>query len=128
MELKMPYPKEIPGAQFCIRVSVDGVTVYGNRKAFQAFTLWMSWIEKSPEHEHYECHLPWHLRSKSSSNGKESENVWVVMDKEVKSMFKGKIQSHAGFDLNFMMVEQSDLNRLRPRQSPQKKKTKMSDK
>lgn len=123
MESKMPYPKEILGTQFCIRVSPDGVTVYGNRKAFQAFTLGMTWIAKFPEAEHYECHLPWHLRSKSSLNGAKPQNIWVVMDKKVKSTFKGKSRSHAGFDLNFMMVEQADLDRLRPSQLLQKKKT-----
>lgn len=119
----MPYPKEIPGVQFCIRVSSNGVTVYGNRKAFQAFARWMSWIGKSPEREHYECHLPWHLRSKSALKGTNPENVWVVMDKEVKLAVNRKTRNHAGFDLNFMMVEQSDLDRLRPRRSTQKKKT-----
>ena len=119
----MPYPKEIPGVQFCIRVSSDGVTVYGNRKAFQAFARWMSWIAKSPEGEHYECHLPWHLRSKSSLKTAEPENVWVVMDKEVNLAFKRKPPNHAGFDLNFMMVEQSDLDHLRLRRSTHNKKT-----
>lgn len=120
----MPYPKEISGVQFCICVSVDGVTVYGNRKAFKAFTRWMTWISNSPEHEHYECHLPWHLQSKSSLRGKEPSNVWIVMDNKIESTFKRKDRSHAGFDLNFMMVEQSDLDRLRPRRSVQKKRTK----
>jgi hypothetical protein len=124
----MPYPKKIPGVQFCIRVSEDGVTVYGNKKAFQAFTRWMAWIAKSPEHEHYECHLPWHLRSMSSLNGTEPENVWVVMDKKVKSAFTRKSRSHAGFDLSFMMVEQSDLDHLRPPQSAPKNKTKARNK
>jgi hypothetical protein len=119
----MAYPKEVAGAQFCIRVSVDGVTVYGNRKAFKAFTRWMTWIANSPEREHYECHLPWHLQSKSSLQGKEPKNVWVMMDKHVRPLFGQRDRGHAGFDLNFMMVEQSDLGRLRLRRSVQKNRT-----
>ena len=119
----MAYPKEIAGAQFCIRVSVDGVTVYGNRKAFKAFTLWMAWIANSSEREHYECHLPWHLQSKSSLQGEVPKNVWVVMDKQVSSLFVSREPDHAGFDLNFMMVEQSELDLLRPRRSVHKNRT-----
>jgi len=61
-------------------------------------------------------------------NGTEPENIWVVMTKKVKSTFEKKRKSHPGFDLNFMMVEQAALDRLRPRQLAQKKNTKAPDK
>jgi len=80
----------------------------------------MTWIADAPEKEHYECHLPWHLQSKSSLQGKEPKNVWVVLDKSVKTAFTSNDQTHPGFDLNFMAVEQSDLDRLRPRRSVRK--------
>ena len=120
----MAYPKEVTGAQFCLRVSVDGITVYGNRNAFKAFTRWMAWIANSPEREHYECHLLWHLQSKSSLQGKMPKNVWVLMDKHVKPLFVPREPDHAGFDLSFMMVQQSELDLLRPRRSGRKKRTK----
>jgi len=116
----MAYPKEIADAQFCIRVSTNEVTVYGNRKAFQSLVRWMTWLAKAPEHEHYECHLPWHLQLKSSLQGKEPKNVWVIMDKDMKPLFAPHDQHHAGFDLNFMSVEPSDLDRLRPSRSVRK--------
>ncbi|THI90526.1 MAG: hypothetical protein CAF41_003950 [Nitrospira sp. CG24A] len=118
----MAYPREIAGAQICIRVSTDGMTVYGNRKAFKSLAQWMTWIANAPAEEHYECHLPWHLQSKSSVQGKESKNVWVVLDKSVKAAFASRDQNHAGFDLNFMAIEQSDLDRLRLRRSVRKKR------
>jgi hypothetical protein len=51
----MAYPREIAGTQVCIRVSADGVTVYGNRKAFKSLAQWMTWIANASEEEHYEC-------------------------------------------------------------------------
>jgi hypothetical protein len=120
----MAYPNEIAGTQICIRVSTDGVTVYGNRKAFQSLARWMTWMANAPEQEHYECHLPWHLQSKSSLQGKALKNVWVVLDRKVKPLLAPGDQSHTGFDLNFMAVEQSDLDRLRPRRSVRKKQIK----
>jgi hypothetical protein len=118
----MAYPREIPGTQICIRVSAEGVKVYGNRKAFQSLARWMTWIADAPEEEHYECHLSWHLQSKSSLKEREPKNVWVVFDKNVKGIFPSHDQTYPEFDLNFMAVEQSDLNRLRPRRSVRKQR------
>jgi hypothetical protein len=118
----MAYPREIAGTQVCIRVSADGVTVYGNRKAFKSLALWMTWIANAPEEEHYECHLPWHLQAKSSLQKKKPKNVWVLLDKKVKSAFASRDRAHPGFGLNFMAVEQADLDRLRPRRSVRKKR------
>lgn len=61
--------------------------------------------------------MPLHLQSKSSLQGKEPKNVWVVLDQKVKAAFTSRDRAHPGFDLNFMAVEQSDLDRLRPRRS-----------
>lgn len=119
----MAYPRKIAGTQICIRVSAEGVKVYGNRQAFKSLARWMTWIADAPEKEHYDCHVPWHLESEASLHGKEPKNVWVVLDKSVETVFAVTDQHHAGFDLNFMAVEQSDLDRLRPRRSVRKKGT-----
>ncbi|MBI3546202.1 MAG: hypothetical protein HY081_06370 [Gammaproteobacteria bacterium] len=44
---------------------------------------------------------------------KEQKNVWVLFDKDTAQVFKPPSEGETGFDLDFMAVEKTDLEKLR---------------
>ncbi|MGA1869447.1 MAG: hypothetical protein ACMUJM_12985 [bacterium] len=108
----MTYPRNEKGTRLCMVVAKSGIKVYGNRQAFKTLSKWMSWIADSDEREHYECHFLWHLKSEESEFGEEPANIWTLFDRDTLSIFDPSFDQELNFDLTFMAVEQSDLDKL----------------
>lgn len=100
----MSYPPIAKGLKISISVMRDGITLYGNKKAFKTLIDWFTWIASSDEKDHYECHVKWHLGSDDTNN------VEINFEEDIKNIFVNKITNNA-FDLTFMLVEDSDLNK-----------------
>lgn len=113
----MTNPIRRDAAQICISVTQDGVKLYGNRDAFRSLAEWMARLADSPKGEYYECHVMWHVESEASFFDKGQKDVWVLFDKETAQVFKRPSEGDSGFDLDFMVVEQTDLEKLRQFQS-----------
>jgi hypothetical protein len=94
-------------------VTKDGISVYGNKPAFETLAEWMSWIARSDASEHFECHLIWHFLSFAKRR-----NVFVLVDPEMSRVFgKGGKQLLKRLELTFMVVEPADLRALRKHES-----------
>jgi hypothetical protein len=93
-----------PRTDICITVEKEGVWVYGNTQAFRRLAKHMALLAKSVPAEHYELHVRWHL---GSHLGKRNA-VFVLADRESRAAHKPK-----EFEVTFMVVEASDLRRLR---------------
>ena len=106
-------PLKKAGTRLCIAVTRDGVSVYGNKQAFQSLSEWMSWIAASNDADHFECHVTMSLEDDASSfEGKEPRNVWVLTDEEFADSFGRQSEGSPGFELTFMAVEEQDLDEL----------------
>jgi hypothetical protein len=106
----MPYPKNDPKTEVCVVASRDGVTIYGNAAAFRTLAKWMSWIAKSDESEHYECHVGWHLRKHYAR----SPNVSVLFDATMsRAVAKRSERTGVPFEVTFMAVTKRDVVSLR---------------
>jgi len=106
----MPPPERQLGVKLCLAVTNEGVKAYGNRQAFKALAKWMTWLSKSAEAEHFECHVLMSMEDDESKfDGKEPRNAWVLLDKNLKGSFAKRSKNNTGFELTFMMVEPSDL-------------------
>jgi hypothetical protein len=104
-------PAKLSGVRLCITVTKEGVTAYGNRQAFKAMADWMTWLANSHDAEHFECHVVMALEDDQSKfDGKESRNVWVLLDKNLTDSFEKRSEENTGFELTFMVVEKSDLD------------------
>jgi len=68
--------------------------------------LLSTWLVSRPlvPAEHYELHMQWHLGSHRTRRNA----VFILMDKESRSIHK-----RDNFEVTFMVVEPSDLKRLR---------------
>lgn len=91
----------------CITAEKAGVWVYGNREAFGRLAKEMALLARSSPIEHEQLLVKWHL----GGSAKKDPAVFVLMDKESQAVHKGQ-----DFDLTFMVVEPSDLKRLRQHQ------------
>lgn len=110
---KQAPPMRPRGTRLCIAITKDGVQVYGNRAALQAIAARMSWIANSTPADHYEMHLVWHLLSFAKTR-----NVSVLVDEAASRVFgRGSTKLLKTFELSFMIVEESDLRKLRKYQS-----------
>lgn len=107
----MSYPKKVKGTEMCIVAHKGGVKFYGNPKAFQSLAQWMLWLGKSKSSEYHDFHLPFHLIPHASSTGKSKKNVWVVLTEGASS--RKFLKKQEKFDVNFMVVEKSDLKAMR---------------
>lgn len=67
----------------------------------------MSFISKSPPGSYRELHTAFHLRT-TSENGERNSRVVVLFDPAIAPAFASADE----FDLNFMVVEKEDLDRL----------------
>jgi hypothetical protein len=85
-------------------VEKDGVWVYGNPEAFRRIAERLALLAGSKPSEHYELHVKWHL---GSHRGKR-ETVFVLVDSEAH-----RVHRREDFELTFMVVEPSDLRKLR---------------
>lgn len=102
-------PKKVKGTELCIVVHKDGVKFYGNPAAFRSLAQWMTWLGNSKSSEHYDFHVPFHLISDASLKGQSKQNVWCVRDDRSRKPSRKREE----FDVNFMVVEGSDLKKMR---------------
>ena len=93
-----------PKTDICITVEKEGIWVYGNAQAFRRIAKHMALLARSVPAEHDELHVKWHLGSHFTKRNA----VFVLMDKESRGVHKRK-----EFEVTFMVVEASDLKRLR---------------
>jgi hypothetical protein len=93
-------------ANICITVERDGVWLYGDRPAFQELAKRMSRLARSEPREHHELHVRWHLGSPRAKR----KNVFVLMDAPSRRAHR------PDFEVTFIVVEPSDLRRLRSRE------------
>jgi hypothetical protein len=68
----------------------------------------MTWIAASKPSEHYECHVVWHLLS----NTAKKPNVFVRFDKPGRGSGRRQSGGRQAFELTFMQVEGTELDRL----------------
>jgi hypothetical protein len=102
----------VEGAKICIAIKKKGITLYGNREAFQSLAKWMSYIANSDAGEHIECHLPWHFENYDSLFSK-SSNVWTLFDKDIFPAFSKLTEdTKKSTKVTFMIVEDDDLSKL----------------
>ncbi len=105
----MTQPGKRRGTRVCLAVTKDGVTLYGNKAAFKTLADWMQWIADSDPAEHYECHVVWHLLSHLARR----PNIVIRYDKQMRRIFAKRATPNVEqFELTFMQVENSDLNKL----------------
>jgi len=93
-----------PRTDICITVEKEGVWLYGNTQAFRRLAKHMTLLARSVPAEHCELHVRWHLGSHFTRRNA----VFVLTDRESRAVHKAK-----AFDVTFMVVEPSDLRRLR---------------
>jgi len=93
-----------PKTDICMTVEREGVWVYGNAQAFRRLAKHMARLAQSVPAEHDELHIRWHL----GSHGAKRETVFVLMDKDSR-----RVHKRTNFEVTFMVVEPSDLRRLR---------------
>ena len=106
-------PKKRPGVRICVSVMPDGVTIYGNRSAFASIAEWMQWVMTSPPNEHFETHLLADLEDDASKfEGKHPRNVWTLVDGRLTSEAGGAPLNAENFDVTFMAVEESELDKM----------------
>lgn len=105
--------ENLEGSELCILVYHKGVTVYGNREAFQSLAKWMLRNANSPKGEYYECHVFWDMMKNSSMFEQAPPNIWVLYDKHTYPAFKRNRKGKSDFELTFMTVEKEDLQKMR---------------
>jgi len=93
-----------PKTEICVTVEKEGVWLYGNAQAFGRLAKEMARLARSVPREHYELHVRWHL----GSHRRKRSSVFVLMDKGSRGVHPVK-----DFEMTFMVVEPSDLKRLR---------------
>lgn len=104
---KLLPPRRTRGARARIRVSRDGVTIYGNPQAFRSIGNWMNWLAESNPREHFEFHLVWHMLSKFARQ----PNISVNVDPSVRRAVgrrTGPYLRH--FEITFMAASPSELS------------------
>lgn len=108
---RMPVKKD--GTRLCIAVTSDGVTVYGNRQAFESLAEQMQWIAQSNSSEHYECHVVMAFENDESRfEGKKPKNVWVLAEKNLAHFPIKESENYTNYELTFMAVEEKDLDEM----------------
>jgi hypothetical protein len=104
----MAYPKTDRATRLRIVKSRNGVMVYGNKSAFRTLARWMSWLGDSAADEHYEVHIPWHLQSPFAKNNR----VEIFNESG-----KGGLKRNHRFEITFMVLNQTEISRVRERTS-----------
>jgi hypothetical protein len=109
----MDRPNRAPGARLCIAVRKQGVTLYGNAAAMRSLAEYLLWIASSDPAQHYECHVSWELQSEECLfDNKRPLDVWALTEPSLtRHVTTGGTPGEA-FDVNFMAVEEGDLDVL----------------
>ena len=98
-------------SKICLVVHQRGVKFYGNRDAFRLLSQWLDFISTSPAKEYFECHTALHLAPPIAA-GPNNSNYWVLFDELTNGVFEKRTRIKVGFDINFMTVEDEDLERM----------------
>jgi hypothetical protein len=93
--------------------------LYGNPAALRSLAQQLLWIADADPAEHYECHTIWELDD-SRFEDRRPLDVWSlaepalvdVISKEGPTIVCGKEALNPGFEVTFMAVEESDLDKL----------------
>jgi hypothetical protein len=96
--------RRTPKTDVCITVESEGVRIYGNSQAFRRLATHMARLAQSVPADHEEVHVRWHLGSHVTKRNA----VFVLMDSESR-----RAHRRDDFEVTFMVVEPSDLKRLR---------------
>jgi hypothetical protein len=70
----------------------------------------IDWLSSSNPSEHFEVHTI--LALGDDTVGPQENGVYALFSKDTKTMFARSDRGHFGFELTFMMVEDSVLDRL----------------
>jgi hypothetical protein len=108
----MDRPTKASGVRLCIAVRKQGVTLYGNAAAMRSLAEHLLWIANSDPAEHFESQS-WQLQSDACLfESKRPLDVWTLVESSLaKHVTNGQVHGEA-FDINFMAVEEGDLDEL----------------
>jgi hypothetical protein len=116
----MTLPSKKDGSRVCVVFKKGGVTLYGNRVAFAALAEWAAWISRSPENEHYECHVLMDLEDDASKFGKKRpRNAWALIESDIAKALVSRSKHETGVEMTLMCVEEDELDKLAAYQDSQ---------
>ena len=99
--------------RLCLDLSQNGVVAYANRAALAEIRDRLNEIVASDPKEHFECHVIMMLEDDETRfEGKHPPNVWVKASEDVRKDLAVNSDTEQGFELTFMHVEESDLDKL----------------
>lgn len=110
----MGAPEVDARTRLCVVLAENETKFYGNAAAFRTLAAWMHWLASSPEEEHYELHMRWHLEPFDSKETGEPRRVWVFSELDPTQEGPGA-RNEKGYlqtEFTFMVVEDSDLDAL----------------
>ncbi|HET6621347.1 MAG TPA: hypothetical protein VFG64_15540 [Dongiaceae bacterium] len=109
----MDRPSKAPGTRLCIALRKQGITLYGNPAAMRSLAEHLLWIAHADPAEHYECHAGWQLQSDECLfNDKHPLDVWMLVEPDLAGHVTNGNAADEVFDINFMAVEEGDLDEL----------------
>ncbi len=73
----------------------------------------LTWMAESPPDQNFECHLPLSLQDDSTIFDKQAKpNAWVQIDEELRSVLASKNDHSLGFEVDFMIVTEKQLDEM----------------
>ena len=109
----MDRPSKVPGTRLCIALRKQGITLYGNPAAMRSLAEQLLWIAHADPAGHYECHASWQLQSDECLfDNKHPLDVWTLAEPGLASNVTNDNTVGEAFDINFMAVEEGDLDEL----------------
>jgi hypothetical protein len=108
--------RPIPSSEvrLCLKLSIDGLTAYGNKEAIIALRDQMNWLLESDPSEHFECHVMLTMENDESKfGGLVPANVWTIVSKDLIGIDDDLINEvPKNFELTIMQVRDFDLDEL----------------